>query len=173
MLELQSAPMAKRPAKPSSLDAPPAVRQKQEIPGQSLEETRTLGLTDQQHEELDRQIFEKLANANIGPGVGRLSCMIILRLICEHSNGALPELQVLDACSFFDQHKDLVVQHIQKAWDSHSFRAIRDMGETSTNIQSSTLYHPNHVEILRIWQRPSQRNTEEKREAMIKCELPA
>jgi hypothetical protein len=127
--------MAKRPAKPSSLDAPPTVRQKQEISGQ-------FGLTDQQHEELDREIFEKLVNANIGPNVERLSCVIILRLVCEHSNGTLPELQVLDACSFFDQHKDLIAQHIKKAWDSNSFRAIRDMGKISNKYPIFDLFLP-------------------------------
>ena len=131
--------MAKRPTTPFSHDAPPAVRQKLEIAEatwQSLATTlrsdpmNTLVLTDQQHKDLDCQIFKILEN--ISQNDDWLGSMYMaICLTCRFSSGTLPAITIDDAQRLVREHGELE-EVVREALESKSFRRIRNLGEIST-----------------------------------------
>jgi hypothetical protein len=128
--------MVKRPISPLNHDAPPAVRQKQEIADATERSLATIRsdpastFDDQQHKDLDRQVLKALENIPKDDWFGFIA--ISIYCTCLFSNDTLPAITVSEACCLVMKHRELE-EHVREALESKSFRKIRNMGEIYTH----------------------------------------
>jgi hypothetical protein len=73
----------------------------------------------------------KLMSSRLYHGKPPLS--VILSYIARYSNGTLRETDIYQAEELITKHGELET-NLQTAWELKNYRAIREMGETSTNI---------------------------------------
>lgn len=112
----------KRPCPSHFKDPPSPIKQKTSV---------VSILTDEEHDKLDIEITHKLMSSRLYNREPPLS--VILSYIALHSNGTLRETDIQQAEELIMEHGELET-NLQTAWELKNYKAIRDMGETLTNI---------------------------------------